>query len=209
MIVQIAGVKSLEETEMIIDCGADMIGHPLVLDYHKPDLSKNELKEIIRLTKDRITHVMITYQTMASEIIELMEYVGCDWVQLHGKIELDEVKKLHLVGKNIIKSLIVKQDNAEELRKEIDEYSDYVDYFITDTFDQETGASGATGKTHNWDLSAELVQYSNKPIILAGGLTPDNVAEAIAKVNPAGVDAHTGLEDENGNKDEMKVREFA
>jgi phosphoribosylanthranilate isomerase len=55
--------------------------------------------------------------------------------------------------------------------------------FITDTFDPSTGASGATGKTHDWDISKSLVQLSPKPVILAGGLNAENVYEAILHVN--------------------------
>lgn len=83
-----------------------------------------------------------------------------------------------------------------------------MDAYITDTFDAETRASGATGKTHDWKVSRQLVQQSPWPVILAGGLSPDNVQEAILEVRPAGVDAHTGLEDGSGRKSEEKVRRF-
>jgi phosphoribosylanthranilate isomerase len=61
---------------------------------------------------------------------------------------------------------------------------------------------------HDWDISAELVRISPRPLMLAGGLNPQNVAEAIEKVRPAAVDAHTGLEDASGRKDRLKVRTF-
>ncbi len=83
-----------------------------------------------------------------------------------------------------------------------------MDAFITDTFDPATGASGATGKTHEWGISRELRALSPKPLILAGGLNPENVREAIETVRPAAVDAHTGVEDAEGRKDPAKVRAF-
>jgi phosphoribosylanthranilate isomerase len=88
------------------------------------------------------------------------------------------------------------------------ELAELVDAFITDTFDPATGASGATGKTHDWQISRRLVEISPQPVILAGGLTPDNVREAILAVQPAGVDCHTGVEDASGRKDADKVRRF-
>lgn len=94
------------------------------------------------------------------------------------------------------------------LEKSVVELSPYVDAFITDTFDPDTGASGATGKTHDWEISRRLVELSPKPVILAGGLNPENVAEAIDFVNPAGVDSHTGVENESGRKDADKIRLF-
>ncbi len=72
----------------------------------------------------------------------------------------------------------------------------------------ETGACGATGKTHNWDISRRLVPFSPKPVILAGGLNPDNVREAIQYIRPAGVDVHTGVESSNGRKAPHLVRKF-
>jgi phosphoribosylanthranilate isomerase len=83
-----------------------------------------------------------------------------------------------------------------------------VDAYITDTFDPETGASGATGKTHDWRVSRRVVGQSPRPVILAGGLTPANVRDAILAVRPAGVDAHTGLEDASGRKSGEKVKKF-
>jgi phosphoribosylanthranilate isomerase len=86
--------------------------------------------------------------------------------------------------------------------------SDYVDAFITDTFDPETGASGATGRTHDWHISKKLNMLSPKPLILAGGLTPENVYDAIIEVGPAGVDVHTGVENSTGRKDRDLVTQF-
>ena len=80
--------------------------------------------------------------------------------------------------------------------------------FITDTFDPATGASGATGKTHDWTVSRKLVELSPKPVILAGGLNPSNVYEAIRIVRPAGVDVHTGVEDSSGRKSRSLIEAF-
>ena len=88
------------------------------------------------------------------------------------------------------------------------ELSPFVDAFITDTFDPKTGASGATGKTHDWRVSRRLVELADGPVILAGGLSPENVKRAILEVQPAGVDSHTGVEDSSGRKSREKVRKF-
>jgi phosphoribosylanthranilate isomerase len=90
----------------------------------------------------------------------------------------------------------------------LSELSPLVDAFITDTFDPKTGASGATGKTHDWRVSRRLAELTDRPIILAGGLTPQNVKRAILEVRPAGVDSHTGVEDTTGRKSREKVQKF-
>jgi len=87
-------------------------------------------------------------------------------------------------------------------------YAPLVDAFITDSWDPATGACGATGRVHDWDVSRQLAELSPKPLILAGGLGPENVRQAIIQVRPAGVDAHTGVERPDGRKDEKRVRSF-
>jgi phosphoribosylanthranilate isomerase len=108
----------------------------------------------------------------------------------------------------IIKSLVIYKDNYQELENMVQDLFQWVDYFITDTFDPVTGASGATGKTHDWKISKKLVEISPKPVILAGGLNPSNVRQAILQIKPAGVDVHTGVELSNGRKDYNLVGNF-
>jgi phosphoribosylanthranilate isomerase len=108
----------------------------------------------------------------------------------------------------VIKSLVIGNTAAKALENVISELSPLVDAFITDTFDPETGASGATGRTHDWRVSRRLVELSDRPVILAGGLTPENVRKAILEVQPAGVDSHTGVEEPSGRKSREKVHKF-
>jgi len=210
MIIQIAGVKDLAEAEMAAGQGIGFLGFPLRLDYHRPDLSEAEAKNIIALLPDSVNPVLITYLTFAKEIIEFCDYLEVRWVQVHGYISADELAELKRIGPDlqVTKSLIVRGGNFEELSAEVEAYQADTDYFITDTYDESTGAKGATGKTHDWAISRKLVEMSPKPVILAGGLDPENVAEAINIVRPAGVDVHTGVEGPDGRKDLLKVRKF-
>jgi phosphoribosylanthranilate isomerase len=129
---------------------------------------------------------------------------------LHGKISLSQLKRLRALDQDLllIKSLIVRNQNLAELESLMQSYTPYVDAFITDTFDPETGASGATGKTHDWEVSRKLVKISARPVILAGGLNPANVRQAIFAVNPAGVDTHSGVERPDWKKDRELVDTF-
>jgi phosphoribosylanthranilate isomerase len=123
---------------------------------------------------------------------------------------VSELKKLRALNPDlcIFKSLVVEQDNTGELRRTVEALAPLADAFITDTFDPATGARGATGKTHDWNISRMLVELSPKPVILAGGLNAENVREAILAVRPAGVDSHTGVEGPDGRKDREKVKKF-
>lgn len=209
-IIQIAGVRSADEAKLLLESGADYIGFPLRLDYHKPDLTEKQVAEIISKLDCGVQSVLITYLDDAKEIADLCRFLGVATVQLHGTINPTEIKTLQSLfpDLHIMKSLIVRPTGNADLRRDVDKFAGLVDAFITDTYDPQTGATGATGQTHDWSISRRLVEYSPKPIILAGGLNPDNVAKAILTVKPVGVDAHTGLEDCFGNKNIHLVSRF-
>ena len=209
-IIQIAGVIDKAEAEMLITSGVQYLGFPLRLTVNKEDLTDEEARDIICSFPKNIHGVLITYLNTAEEIILLAKNICADTVQIHGKIKIDEIKKLRKEAGDlfIIKSLVVRQDNFEDLKNDIMLFTPYVNAFITDTFDPATGAEGATGKIHDWNISRELVRLSERPVILAGGLNPENVREAIEFVHPAGVDIHTGVENSSGRKDETLVKKF-
>ncbi len=208
--VQIAGIKDIQEANLLIKYGVKYIGIPLYLDIHEEDISSEVAKDIIRTFPDDVEAVVITYLADGKKIASLCKELGARIVQLHGPIDVEELKLIKRIIKGIIiiKSLIVNGDNFYKLQKEIQLYTPYVDAFITDTFDPDTGASGATGKTHDWQISRKIVESSCLPIIIAGGLTPNNVRDAILEIKPSGVDSHTGVESGDGRKDGLLVSRF-
>ena len=209
-LIQIAGVIDKEEAIMLMNAGVDYLGFPFKLPVNKEDLTENEAVEVIKIISPPHMAVLITYLNNAEEIIKLCAKLSVNVVQLHGKISKEELERTKLLQPNleIIKSLVVAENNYAELERTVDTLSNYVDAFITDTFDPATGAEGATGKTHNWAISRKLVEISPKPVIIAGGLNHTNVKKAILEIHPAGVDAHTGVESKNGRKDYDLVRKF-
>ena len=209
-LVQIAGVIDAAEAQILQQCGVRYLGFPLRLPVHREDLTEHDAAAIIKSLTPPAFGVLITYLDQASEIAVFCHALGARMVQLHGDIERDELKQLKTLDPNltVIKSLVVGMRDDKELEATLDESSPFVDAFITDTFDPKTGASGATGKTHDWRVSRRLVEIADRPVILAGGLTPENVRRAILEVRPAGVDCHTGVEDSTGRKSREKVRRF-
>lgn len=208
--VQIAGVRDAEEARMLESCGVRYVGFPLRLDVHAEDVGEEEAARIIAGLGPSTRAVLITYLDTAAEIAALCRRLGVEIVQLHGRIGRSLVDELRIrePGLTVIRSLVVGRKHAASLEDDVRETADLVDAYLTDTFDPATGASGATGKTHDWTVSRRLVEISPRPVILAGGLTPENVARAIEEVRPAGVDAHTGVEDESGRKSREKVARF-
>lgn len=199
-LIQVAGVHDLEEAHMLVDAGADLIGIPLRLTVNAEDLSERAAARISRRLPGKCC--LITYLNKPQEIADLARFLELEWVQLHGDVDpqiLPTLRRL-LPQTRFIKSLVIGRHPVPILHFLIQEFAPHVDAFITDTFDPESGAEGATGKAHDWSISREICRISPRPVILAGGLGPDNVAAAIQAVQPHGVDVHTGIEDATGRK---------
>lgn len=209
-IIQIAGVIDSKEAKMLVDAGVEYLGFPLRLPVNKEDHSEAEATAIMSGISNPHKAVIITYLDKAQEIIDFCDQLQCFIIQLHGDISLEELKKLKSLRSEIIvfKSLVIGETTQVRLEEMIAELSPCVDAFITDTFDPITGASGATGKTHDWSISKRFVELSPKPVILAGGLNAENVRQSIIEVKPAGVDSHTGVEAADGRKDPDLIRKF-
>ncbi len=206
-LVQAAGIRDVGEARMLLDCGVDLLGFPLRLPVHAPDTSEATARDIIEELGPAVC-VLITYEEDPDRLVELCRFLNVDTVQIHADVSLDTVARIKaLAPLRIFKSYVVGRESMSPAQF-AQAYSPVCDAFITDTFDPSTGASGATGQVHDWSVSAELVRCSPRPVILAGGLTPANVREAILAVCPAAVDVHTGVEAPDGSKDPALVRAF-
>lgn len=209
-LVQVAGIIDEAEAQMLCAAGVDWLGFPLRLPSGNDDITEHDAAKAIAELPAPHQGVLISYLTDAAEVAGFCRELGVRAVQLHGDVEDEQLRILKDIAPElyVLKSLVVRSDNAKELVAQVDRTADVVDMFITDTFDPRTGAKGATGLLHDWSVSAELVARSPKPLMMAGGLSPDNVADAIRQVRPAAVDAHSLLEGADGRKDAVKVRDF-
>lgn len=209
-LIQVAGVIDRAEAQLLIDSGVRYLGFPLRLPVNAEDLGEEAAAELIAEFPPGVKGVLITYLDRADEVLAFCRKLGVGVVQLHGPIAVAELAGLKRAWPElvVIKSLIVRGDNLDELKILIAESAPYVDAYITDSFDPQSGAEGATGKTHDWTIDRTLVEQSPKPVILAGGLNADNVRQAIRTVRPFGVDVHTGIEGADGRKDAALVRRF-
>ncbi len=195
---------------MLVSAGVRQIAFPLGPGIREIDLPEDEAARIASALGPAVRTILITYRTSAGAIAADCERLGVAGVQLHGPIALEEaalLKRLH-PGLFVIRSLIVGMRKPEAIAQEMAACTPFVDAFLTDTFDPGSGRSGATGRIHDWEISRHLAELSSRPVILAGGLHPGNVREAIRRVHPGGVDAHTGLEGPDGRKDAALVAAF-
>ncbi len=209
-LVQVAGVVSAQETADLVKWQPEAIGIPYALEGRKEDLDHLGFLAAVKQVPNSLLSIWITYLTQAPRLIEIAVQSGVTGIQLHGEMSVELMQSLRkaLPELMLFKSLIVGKYSLAELKAQVVAFAPYADAFLTDTWEVATQKSGATGKTHDWLVSKELVKFSPRPLILAGGLNPENVYDAILCVMPWGVDSHTGLEGADGRKDAAKVLKF-
>lgn len=197
--VKICGITSRNDLELAVRAGADAIGLIIDVDVETsreidPDLAV----ELARATPPLVTTVLVTMPDTPETTVELASRIQPDVVQIHGASTPGDLAYLsaNLDG-DVIKA--VSPGEAET-------YETVADALLVDSLD-ETGAGG-TGKTHDWDRTRELVEKLSAPVVLAGGLTPENVAEAVETVRPFAVDVASGVEAKAGRKDADAVASF-
>lgn len=206
--IQIAGVSSLEEALAAADAGVDALGFTVRLPTGvHDDLTEAKARGIVAALPPFVASVAITYVDTPREAVELCRYLGVTTLQLHGPFPTQEIPVLR-VGLPHLKIIRAVHVTGPEAVAQARALARQVDALILDTYDPATGRHGATGKTHDWTISRQIVDGVPVPVILAGGLTPDNVADAIAAVRPWGVDVHTGIERPDGSRDLDHIRAF-
>lgn len=162
-----------------------------------------ELTRVAGIPAPRVKICGITSCRDAGHAVSL----GADAVRIHSPMGLQEALRLRRrrPGLRILKSVHILDESCLTSAAL---YADRVDAFVADSFNPATGQVGGTGITHDWGLTARLVRHVPRPVILAGGLTPMNVREAIQRVRPYGVDVNSGVKAADGSKDPGLIRAF-
>lgn len=196
MRVKICGIRNEQELECAVAAGADAVGFLVGQRHPSPHFILPEhARRLASLLPPFITPVLVTHLTEPAEILQLADSTSITTVQLHGGSRPEQIlplrKRLDGAGKLIFAVHI--GIFPEDVSADAAPYEDLVDAFLLDSYDSATGKVGGTGKTHNWKLSARFAESTRRPVILAGGLNPDNVARAVQTVHPFAVDANTAL----------------
>jgi len=193
--VKICGITTLRAALAAAHAGADALG--FVFAPSPRQISPQEAKKLIQALPPFIIKVGVFVNLPLKEVEDIASYCNLDFIQLHGS-EPPEYCRLLRQKHRIIKAFQVKNGVSEAL---IDTYS--VDAVLLDTY--SPSRAGGTGKSFDWILAQNLKLAP--PLILSGGLTPENVREAIALVKPYAVDVSSGVET-NGKKDLTKIYKF-
>lgn len=206
--VKICGITTVEEIQMAERAGAHAVGF-LVGRLHpsRDFLEPERAGELVRTVPPFLVSVLVTHIEDRDEILALAESVPTAAVQLHGDLSSDCLQELrsHLAPRKLIGKVSVEDDTAIARARQIESF---VDAIVLDSRDRASGRVGGTGKTHDWSISARIVAGSKVPIILAGGLTPENVADAVRTVRPWAVDVNSGVETADGRKDLRRLERF-
>lgn len=203
MKIKICGIKTIEEARWAAASGADFLG----FNFYPPSpryISVAECCQIVQVLRSEMPNTVLVgvfVNHTPREIVEVMERCNLDLAQLSGDEGLEDQTFL---GERAYKALRISKripvlSLDEQVYRRKTPPALLVDASIA-------GEYGGTGQLADWDLAASIA--AQKPIFLAGGLTPHNVAEAIQRVKPWGVDVASGVEAAPGRKERAKIQAF-
>jgi phosphoribosylanthranilate isomerase len=199
--VKICGLTNVEDARIAAEAGADFLG--LIFYPPSPRCVRPEAAQrIVEATRPVApnVHFVGLFVDEAMDIVQaIAAQCGLQWLQLHGGESPEAVTALMARGLKVIKAFRVRdRSSVADVRR----YN--ATAYLLDTYVK--GRPGGTGHTFDWALAEEAAAHG--PTMLAGGLNPGNVAEAVRVANPWGVDTSSGVELQPGRKDAEKVRRF-
>ncbi|MFB6113588.1 MAG: phosphoribosylanthranilate isomerase [Halodesulfurarchaeum sp.] len=200
--VKVCGHTRRSDVEESVQAGVDAVGVVVDVPVETPRaVSPETAADLLSSVPPFVTGVLVTIQERALDVLDLVETVGPDAVQVHAGLSQSELQTL---ARDVPIPLIVGTDVGE--RDRIQDLAAVADAILLDSRDERGG--GGTGRRTDWESAREIARSIDVPLVLAGGLDPDNVASAIDRVDPYGVDVASGVEADGGIKDPQAVRAF-
>jgi phosphoribosylanthranilate isomerase len=195
--VKICGITRIADAERAVELGANALGFIFAESARR--ISPEKAREITQRISPFIKTVGVFVNETSSTIREIIQFCGLDLIQLHGNETVSDCAEL---GSGIIKAFRVK---GEETLSRITPYKGHVRAILLDTY--QKGVDGGTGKTFDWRLACRA-KTCGIPMVLSGGLNPENIQEALNKVTPSAIDISSGVEERPGIKDHERIRLF-
>jgi len=198
----------MDDALLCVRAGADALGLIVGAVHRTEDeITPMRASVIVAALPPFVCKVMVTHLEEAERIIPLLKTVGTDTVQLHSGIIAEEIRRIKksLPWVKIIKAV---HGNVDGVIRAAGYFAAlrHVDAILADT--KIGDRVGGTGITHDWSITRTLSESLDKPVILAGGLRPENVEDAIRAARPYAVDVNSGVEDAKGNKEFSRVEAF-
>ncbi|MHB9286761.1 phosphoribosylanthranilate isomerase [Halobacteriales archaeon Cl-PHB] len=199
--IKVCGVTSAADRDAVVAAGVDAVGVIVDVPVDTPRaVAADRAAALLEGLPPFVSGVLVTMQSAVQPVVDLQERVGADAVQVHDGLDPDGLEAL---GQRVDADVVAVVDGqAPAVRA----YADAADALLVDSVDAEGG--GGTGRTHDWDRTRDIVADLGVPVVLAGGLTPENVGEAVRTVEPYAVDTASGVESAGGQKDHDAVAAF-
>ncbi|WP_227353680.1 phosphoribosylanthranilate isomerase [Haladaptatus salinisoli] len=195
--VKICGVTREDDLRTAVSAGADAVGLLVDVPVDSPrEIDPSRAAELAREVPPFVTTVLVTMPERPERAVELARAVEPDAVQVHGT----SVGDLAYLAANVDANVVGAVDATKEQPKRYDG--------LADALLLDAGTTGGTGRTHDWERARRTVDSLETPVVLAGGLTPENVSEAVGTVEPFAVDVASGVESKGGEKDAAAVESF-
>lgn len=202
--VKICGLRRERDMRVAAAAGADAVGFITDVDVDTPrEVNRSWAAALAKSVPPFVTAVAVTMPDSVDDALSLIETVQPDAIQIHADFTPEQFTDLqNRTSRDVLAA--VDADDPERAR----ELEGSVDALLVDSLSE--GGAGGTGETHDWETTRDLVTELSTPVVLAGGLTPDNVAAAIETVEPMGVDVASGIEIPGGEgaKDDEAIRAF-
>jgi phosphoribosylanthranilate isomerase len=194
--VKICGITSAEDALAAVDAGADALGFMFYASSPR-SVTREAAARIIQQLPPFVAKVGVFVNPTVEEVRQAIAECGLDTLQFHGEESPEFCRQFGL------KALKAFRVQGPETLKALPTYSSMA--WLLDSF--VAGTHGGTGNTFNWEIAAQAVSLGGR-VILAGGLTAENAADAVRKVRPYALDVSSGVESALGRKDAAKVRAF-
>ncbi|MEM3041367.1 MAG: phosphoribosylanthranilate isomerase [Nitrososphaerota archaeon] len=202
--VKICGITSIQDLHAAVEAGADAVGFVVETPQSPRTLSIKEAKQLIRETPIFVETVAVTVPEDLSHLEKVYEELSPDIIQVHDSSHLYEKIRKRLHDARVIGAVQARPDiDIDSILKVAAGF----DAILLDSY--VPGKLGGSGEPHDWKISKRIRDLIDpKPLILAGGLRPENVKEAIHTVKPYAVDVSSGVEKKPGVKDREKIFQF-
>ena len=200
MRVKLCGMPDADARDAAVAAGADAVGLVCDVPVDTPrEIEPERAADLAASTPPFVAATLVTMVETVGETVDLAERVRPDALQVHAA---DPAEVATLAG-DVRASVIA----AVDLDADLAAYAETADALLLDSTGE--GGAGGTGRTHDWERSRTAVEDLDCPVVLAGGLTPENVPEAVRTVRPYAVDVASGIESAPGEKDPERMAAFA
>lgn len=199
---KICGVTNETDLQAVAESGADAVGIITEVSVDTPrEVAPDRAADLVAAAPPFLSTVLVSMPDTATRAVELAGAVAPDAIQLHGEFDDAAVR---YVRREARADVITAVDAADPDR--VRGYDGVADAILLDSTTED--GAGGTGETHDWHAASALVDDLATPVVLAGGLTPENVSDAARTVEPYAVDVSSGVERSDGEKDHEAVESF-